>query len=248
MPCSSTPIANCPKTPSTPRWSSSLYNSKPSHPSPLAPSSSPDHISPIHQRQSRRRQQFKNPSSTPTYNPRSDPTFSQVRRRLFAPPPTTSTARNTSNTNPFIHSPGSDDSPQKAFLRARFREKCFQRAKRAREKGVNAKRWGSELSSDGIDSEDVEMDGNNPDEGDDEFGLDDEVIFSPKKIFPLAHTKRTSFSYTRIDFPSRSDKRKQTSRLRLPSLLRTRRRLLHRPRYVRHSRSRRGTSQSVYLS
>ena len=42
---------------------------------------------------------------------------------------------------------------------------------------MNAKRWGSELSSDGIDSEDVEMDGNNPDEGDDEFGLDDEVIF-----------------------------------------------------------------------
>ena len=101
---------------------------------------------------------------------------------------------------------------------------------------MNAKRWGSELSSDGIDSEDVEMGGNNPDEGDDEFGLDDEVIFL-KKIVSLAHTKRTSFSYMSTDFPSRSDKRKQTSRLCLPSLLRTRRRLLHRPRYGRHSRS-----------
>ena len=73
-----------------------------------------------------------------------------------------------------MQSPTSDDSPQKAFLRKRFKEKCVERAQRARERSLNIKRWGSEQSSDGFDM-DTDMDVDGGEDDDDEFGLDDEV-------------------------------------------------------------------------
>lgn len=65
------------------------------------------------------------------------------------------------------------EDPQKAFLREKFKARCFERAARAREKAVKGKRYASEASSDGFD---YAMD-DDDDEDDDDI-MQDEVGFS----------------------------------------------------------------------
>jgi len=67
------------------------------------------------------------------------------------------------------------EEPQKAFLRERFKARCFERAARARAKAIRGKRYagGSEASSDGYDEV---MDYENEQESGDDV-MEDEVRF-----------------------------------------------------------------------
>ncbi|KAG6815116.1 hypothetical protein H0H93_010898, partial [Arthromyces matolae] len=60
--------------------------------------------------------------------------------------------------------------PQKAFLRDRFKARCFERAVKARNKAVKGRRYVSEPSSDGFD----EVMEDDDDEEDDDTVMADE--------------------------------------------------------------------------
>jgi hypothetical protein len=69
-----------------------------------------------------------------------------------------------------------DETPQKAFLRERFKAKCIERAQRSRERVVKGKRFaGSDTSSDGFDEM---MDCVEDEDDDDDDVMQDEVCLS----------------------------------------------------------------------
>lgn len=67
------------------------------------------------------------------------------------------------------------EDPAKAFLREKFKARCFERAARARAKAIRGKRYLSEPSSDGFDEA---MDEDDDDEDDDDSIMHDEAFFS----------------------------------------------------------------------
>ncbi|KDQ60368.1 hypothetical protein JAAARDRAFT_56273 [Jaapia argillacea MUCL 33604] len=132
-------------------------NHQPYHSSPLASSPS---SSPIPAAQARRRSQYKSQTT---------PASSSARRRSSLKPLPHLFAL---NVDPRQGSPSVvEEPPQKALLRERFKARCFERAKKAREKAVKGKRW-NELSSDGLDDMDCEMD----DDEECEEALNDELF------------------------------------------------------------------------
>lgn len=84
-----------------------------------------------------------------------------------------------------VSAPVAED-PQKAFLREKFKVRCFERAARARAKAIRGKRYQSEASSDGFDEV---MD--DDDEEDDDAIMHDELF---RRIMANAYQKdRHSF-------------------------------------------------------
>ena len=72
------------------------------------------------------------------------------------------------------------EDPQKAFLREKFKARCFERAVKAREKAIRGKRYAGGSSSDGFD--DIMDDG---EEEDDDDIMQDEVPFSFLRLLSL---------------------------------------------------------------
>ncbi len=71
-----------------------------------------------------------------------------------------------------------NETPQVAFLRQRFKSKCVERVKKARQRDRDMRRWASDTSSDGFD---VEMDpssDNDDERADDDAVINDEVRLS----------------------------------------------------------------------
>ncbi|EPQ53545.1 hypothetical protein GLOTRDRAFT_139742 [Gloeophyllum trabeum ATCC 11539] len=158
--------------PSTPRKAATTpYNPswRPAHAlpasSPLArPSSpaSPTDSSPVPAAQRRRQQ-------TQTHTPMQLHARAQPRR----------TSVKSVQHAMFSPSGGSEGpAPQKSLLRERFKARCFERARRAREKAVTRRRkYESEPSSDGFDLDaDMDMDDGKEDEEEEEEDLDDELF------------------------------------------------------------------------
>ncbi|KAI5117281.1 hypothetical protein M0805_005606 [Coniferiporia weirii] len=163
----SSAVAFLPQTPASSRFVSFTHNNRPTKSSPLAPmacapSSSPGPISPVADAQARRRSQFKSRTAGPSNRAVSSPARSAYR---VAPIPFvlgTSRSQVTAETG------------QAAFLRERFKAKCFERARRAREKSVQRRRASaSDASSDGFD---VDMLIDEADEKDDDGIFDDELF------------------------------------------------------------------------
>ena len=129
-----------------------------------------------------------NSSPLATPSPKSSPAVAtQARRRLqfkarTPSTPVASSSRNYSGARSITSSGGSVfrggvasvsaaiDDPQKAFLREKFKARCFERAARAREKAIRGRRYAGETSSDGFD--DVMDD---DEEEDDDDIMQDEV-------------------------------------------------------------------------
>ncbi|KAH8115932.1 hypothetical protein DFH11DRAFT_1542736 [Phellopilus nigrolimitatus] len=134
--------------------------SSPLAPLSFAPSSSPGPTSPVAEVQARRRSQFKSRASS------SRVVSSPVRSsRRVGPIPF---ALGPANSQPAA------ETGQAAFLRERFKANCFERARRAREKGVQRRRASTGgASSDGFDAD---MDMNEENEEDDDGGFDDELF------------------------------------------------------------------------
>lgn len=91
-----------------------------------------------------------------------------------------------------ITSASAEDS-QKAFLREKFKARCFERAARAREKAIRGKRYVSEASSDGFDDA---MDDDDEEEDDDDI-MQDELF---RRIMADAsskerHSYRVSYAH-----------------------------------------------------
>ncbi|TDL24514.1 hypothetical protein BD410DRAFT_786025 [Rickenella mellea] len=154
----SSPFLPSPVTPARPRFNA--YSSYPLKSSPLAgnASSSPLTPSPIAEIQARRRSQYKAQSSSSNHRPK--PNSSGERPRpiagLFAQ-----------------RDINIADSMQKDFLRERFKTRCVERARKAREKTVREKRrWDSDGSSDGFDI-DMDLECEPDDDADD---MDDELL------------------------------------------------------------------------
>jgi hypothetical protein len=128
-----------PTTPASSRYSHVGQSYRPLNSSPLASPSTPETPTTAH-----RRAQYK--SRTP-----STPVASSSRTY------TTSRAISSSGGSVFgsggSRNPPSTPSldPQKAFLREKFKARCFARAAKARENAVRSKRYQSEASSDGFD-------------------------------------------------------------------------------------------------
>jgi len=84
------------------------------------------------------------------------------------------------------NSTGTTEEPQKAFLRERFRARCFERAKKDREKAmrrVNSSRSSDGSASGGSSDGDAEMD-SDEEEVDEDTMMQDEVrVFSYSDIF-----------------------------------------------------------------
>jgi hypothetical protein len=124
---SSSPSPFYPSTPACPRYP---LQYRPLNSSPLvaSPSGSPKMSSPVVAAQARRRSQYK---AAVSVHPERE---SSTARRLFS-----SGAEPTESAD-----------PQKAFLRSRFKARCFERAAKARERAVSGKRAGKmrEPSSD----------------------------------------------------------------------------------------------------
>lgn len=62
-----------------------------------------------------------------------------------------------------------------AFLRQRFKNKCVERAKKARQRDREMRRWASDTSSDGFDVEMEPSSDNDDEEQDDDAIINDDV-------------------------------------------------------------------------
>ncbi|THH04349.1 hypothetical protein EW145_g5581 [Phellinidium pouzarii] len=155
-----------PHTPSPGRFLTFSHDYRPTKSSPLAPL-------------------VLSPSSSP--GPISPVVEAQTRRRSQYK------SRTAGPSNRAIGSPPASETNQTVFLRERFKAKCFERARLAREKGVLRRRSAaSDISSDGFD---VEMDMDDEDIRDDDDGFDDElfqrIVTNEKR--KLAHTYALSY-------------------------------------------------------
>src|ERR1700733_8749370 len=158
---SSSPLLQLPSTPlsrSSHNYPILGHGYQPLNSSPLA-SPSPQKSSPVVAAQARRRLQFKarTPSTPVASSSRSFPSAGSI----------TPTAGGRSL---FNRVSDSVQDSQKAFLREKFKARCFQRAVRAREKAIREKRYASEASSDGFDDS-MDYD----EEEDDDAIMQDEV-------------------------------------------------------------------------
>ncbi|KAJ7096602.1 hypothetical protein B0H15DRAFT_50469 [Mycena belliarum] len=144
------------QSPSTPLQNKvhKCYSSfKPANSSPLAPTNSSPGSSPIAAVQARRRSQYK------AYTPNVPLTSLSCSR-------SSSSSTRPSRLAGLQFGEDGDDS-QKAFLRTRLKQRCFERASKARERAVKKKRFmsSSEAGSDDMDATmDIDMD-DDDDEG-----------------------------------------------------------------------------------
>ncbi|RDB27481.1 hypothetical protein Hypma_003860 [Hypsizygus marmoreus] len=155
-------------------------NYRPLNSSPLATPSTPKKPSPV---AARRRIQFK--QRTP-----STPVASSSRTHV--------NSRSVSSSGGSVFG-GEDgqgssfaDDPQKAFLREKFKARCFERAAKARAKAIRGRRYASEMSSDGFD-EPMDED----EEEDDDAIMHDELF---RRIMENAnrkekHSYRVSYAH-----------------------------------------------------
>jgi hypothetical protein len=157
----SSPVLQFPSTPLPhTRYPVLGHGYQPLNSSPLASSPSPTKSSPAVAAQARRRLQFKarTPSTPVASSSRSFPSARSI------------TSSGGSVFRGGVASTSVED-PQKAFLREKFKARCFERAARAREKAIRGKRYASEASSDGFDDA---MDDDDDEEDDDDI-MQDEV-------------------------------------------------------------------------
>ena len=157
-----------PSTPPSARYFQLGHNYRPINSSPLASPSTPESSLVA----ARRRTQYKHRTpSTPVSS--SSHTFINAR------------AINSSGGSVFASGGSRDPSctsaldPQKAFLREKFKMRCFERAAKARERAIRCKRYQSEASSDGYD-EAMDED----DEEDEDDIMHDEVRSALPSIAP----------------------------------------------------------------
>jgi hypothetical protein len=152
-------------SPSPPNHPSTPGNSPKRHPSLSIQTYQPMHSSPLAE------------------SPKSSPVISAQRRKssyktglpLISP-----FNVKTGNSN------GTTEEPQKAFLRERFRARCFERAKKDREKAmrrVNSSRSSDGSASGGSSDGDAEMDSEGEEVDEDTMMQDEVRVFSYSDIF-----------------------------------------------------------------